>query len=114
MEKIFKKLLPAIAAGLAGILSYYFIVGWYNVFPWAIAALLIGYLSKTRRASLINGAVFGYVLFLVYIALGYAGKTDTASMIKFVLFDVLFSLVGALACLIGAFVGNWIKGKVVG
>ncbi len=36
-----------------------------------------------------------------------------ANMFKFILFDVLFSLAGAVACAIGAFVGNWLKGKFV-
>jgi len=33
-------------------------------------------------------------------------------MIKFILFDILFSFVGSLGCAVGAFVGNWIKGKL--
>jgi uncharacterized membrane protein (UPF0136 family) len=112
MEKTFKKLLPALSAALLSILSYYFIKGWYNIIPWAIAAIIVGYLSQNRRASIINGAVFGYFLFLVYILLGYAGKTDTASILTFILFTLLFSLVGSVACAAGAFVGNLFKGKV--
>ncbi|MFI5140356.1 MAG: DUF5518 domain-containing protein, partial [Sphingobacteriales bacterium] len=94
---------------LLSVLSYYFIKGWYNVIPWAIAALIVGYLSESRRNSLINGAVFGYFLFVVYIVLGYTGKTDTASIIKFILFTLLFNLVGSVACAAGAFVGNLLK-----
>jgi len=89
MEKILKKLLPVVSAMLLSILSYYFVKGWYNIIPWAIAALIVGYLSENRRASLVNGAVFGYFLFVVYILLGYAGKTDTASILKFILFTML-------------------------
>jgi uncharacterized membrane protein (UPF0136 family) len=111
MEKPFKKLLPAASAVLLSILSYYFVKGWYNVIPWAIAAIIVGYLSQNRRASIINGAVFGYFLFLVYILLGYAGKTDTASILTFILFTLLFSLVGSIACVAGAFVGNLLNWK---
>ncbi len=113
METTIKKLLPGVSAVLLAILSYYFITGWYNIIPWAIAALIVGYFSKNRRYSIINGAIFGYFLFLVYILAGYSGKTDTTSIIKFILFDVFFSLAGAVACSIGAFVGNWLKGKIV-
>jgi hypothetical protein len=85
--------------------------GWYDVFPWAIVALIIGYTSKTRRNSIINGAIFGYVLFLVYIFAGYNGKTDIAAMFHFILFNLFFSLVGAIAGGIGAFLGYLIKNK---
>jgi hypothetical protein len=109
MERVVKKLLVAVVAILLSIASYYLFYGWYDVFPWAIAALIIGFTSKNRRNSIINGAIFGYLLFLVYIYLGYKGKTDTSSFIKFILFDLFFSLVGALAGIIGSFIGNWVK-----
>ncbi|WP_096350783.1 hypothetical protein [Mucilaginibacter gotjawali] len=92
--------------------TFYLIYGWYNVFPWAIVALIIGYTGKNRRDGIINGAIFGYFLFLVYIYAGYKGRTDTSAMAKFILFDALFSLVGAFAGAIGAFIGNWLKGKI--
>jgi len=100
------------AIGLS-FLSNYYIKGWYNIIPWAIAALLIGYFSGSRRDAIINGAIFGYFLFLFYILLGYGGKTDAGSIMKFIAFNILFSLVGAIAGMIGAFIGNWLKGKIV-
>ncbi len=107
------KILVIIAAGaLLAVVSNYFITGWYNIIPWVIAALLVGWLSDTRLNSIICGVVFGYVLFLVYIWLGYNGKTDSGSMVKFVLFDLGFSLVGGAAGVVGALIGNWLKGIV--
>ncbi|HWZ03476.1 MAG TPA: hypothetical protein VNX40_07655 [Mucilaginibacter sp.] len=108
-----KKLFTGFCGILTGLATFYLMYGWYDVFPWAVVALIIGYSSKNRRDSIINGAIFGYFLFLVYIYAGYKGKTDMAGMIKFILFDILFSLVGALAGAIGAFIGNWLQGKVV-
>jgi len=109
-------MMTKIIIGLSGVLvsfiTFYFMYGWYDVFPWAAAAFIIGYTSKSRRGSIVNGAIFGYFLFLVYIFAGYKGKTDAASMIKFILFDMLFSLVGSIACAVGAFVMNWLKGKL--
>ena len=106
------KILVIIAvSALFATVSNYFIAGWYNIIPWAIASLLIGFVSDTRRNAFIYGAVFGYGLFLVYIWLGYNGKTDTTSMIKFLLFDVAFSLVGGTVGLTGTFIGYWLKGK---
>jgi hypothetical protein len=106
-----KKILAGFWGILIGLATFYLMYGWYDVFPWALVALAIGYASKTRRESIISGAIFGYTLFLAYIYLGYKGKTDTDAMTKFVLFDAAFSLVGALAGAIGAFIGNWLRGK---
>ena len=102
MKKSIKILVIVAGAALLGALSNYFITGWYNIIPWAVAALLVGFASDTRRNAIIYGAVFGYVLFLVYIGLGYGGKTDAASMVKFLLFDAGFSLVGGVAGLVGS------------
>jgi len=109
-----KKLLAGILGIFTGLATFYLVSGWYSVFPWAVAVLVIGYASTNRRDSIINGAIFGYILFLVYILLGYQGKTDTGSIIKFIAFNVLFSLVGAIAGIIGAFMGNWLKRKIRG
>ncbi|HEY5326280.1 MAG TPA: DUF5518 domain-containing protein [Mucilaginibacter sp.] len=111
MERLVKKLLITLLAVVVSILSYYFVTGWYNVITWAIAALVVGYMSENRRNSIINGFLFGYFLFLVYILLGYNGKIDTSSMVKFILFDVFFSLIGSVACIVGAIVGNLFKRK---
>jgi len=92
-----------------GIVTYYFMYGWYDVFPWAVVALIIGYTSNSRRDSIINGSVFGYVLFLVYVFLGYKNKTGIEGMIRFVVFDMLFSLVGAICGAVGAYLGNLVK-----
>jgi len=112
METMMKKIIMSLLGVAVGIVTYYFMYGWYDIFPWAIVALIIGYAIKTRRESIINGAIFGYLLFLVYIYLGYKGKTDTSDMIKFILFDMLFSLVGAICGAVGAYLGNLIKKRV--
>ena len=112
MEKIREKLLVGLTGILVGLATYYLMYGWYDVFPWAIVALAVGYLSKNRNNSLINGAIFGYFLFLVYIYAGYKGKTDTVATIKFILFDIVFSLVGAIAGAVGGLIGYWFKQKL--
>jgi hypothetical protein len=111
METTMKKIIMGLFGVAVGIVTWYFMYGWYDVFPWAVAALIIGYTGKNRRESIINGAIFGYLLFLVYIYLGYRGKTDMASFFKFILFDVIFSLVGAICAVVGAYLGNLLKKK---
>ncbi|MBS1524147.1 MAG: DUF5518 domain-containing protein [Bacteroidetes bacterium] len=105
-----KKRLPFIAAAIVlGFLSSRFVVGWYTTIPWVIATPIVGYLSTTRRDSLINGGLFGYVLFLAYTSSVYRGKTDTKSILTFVGFTLIFSLIGAIAGTAGGFIGNWLK-----
>ena len=87
------------------------IYGWINLIPWAIAVLLIGYLSKTKKASLINGAVFGYFLFVSYIFFGYKGNTALGPYTTFIFFMLGFSLIGAFAGLIGSYVGFLIRSQ---
>ncbi|HTD42257.1 MAG TPA: DUF6518 family protein [Mucilaginibacter sp.] len=111
MKKYVTNLLSGLSGALLGLISYYFFYGWYDVFPWAIAALIIGYTSKDRRGSIINGAIFGYFLFLVYIFAGYKNKTGTSGFIYFIIFNLFFSLVGSIAGIVGSFIGNWFKQK---
>jgi len=106
-----KKLIICTGTTILSLFSYYFIQGWYNVIPWTIAALTIGYISKSRRECIVNGALFGYFLFLVYILFGYSGKTDTTSIVKFTVFNLLFSLVGAIAGIIGSYIGYLLRGS---
>jgi hypothetical protein len=113
MEKIRERLLIGITGVLLGVISYYLINGWYTIIPWAIVTLAIGYFSKTHINSLVNGAIFGYFLFLSYIFIGYQRKTDTESVLKFALFDVVFSLIGAGVGLAGGFGGFLMKNKIV-
>ena len=112
MKNIVKILVVIVAAATLATVSNYFFTGFYNIIPWSVAALIIGFAADSRRDIIITGAVFGYVLFVVYIWLGYNGKTDTGSMEKFALFDAAFSLVGGGCGIVGAFIGRWMKIKV--
>ncbi|HVV54939.1 MAG TPA: hypothetical protein VHC47_06435 [Mucilaginibacter sp.] len=109
MGKFWKRAAAALTAVVLAVISDKFITGWYNLIPWGIAAFIIGYISKDRPTGIINAAIFGYVLSLVYIYLGYSGKTDSGSMIHFILFDVFVSLLGAVAGIICAFAGSRLR-----
>jgi hypothetical protein len=109
MNAFLKRAVIIIAAILLGIGSFYFINGWYNVIPWIIAALIIGYVSFGQKDIIMNGALFGYFLFVVYIFVGYSGNRDSSSMVKIISFSLLFSFVGAIAGVAGAFIGNWLR-----
>jgi hypothetical protein len=112
--KPFLKIFVLIAlASLLAAISKYFVHGWYNIIPWVIATLLVGFLAQSRKRYIINGAVFGYFLFFIYIILAYSGKTDPMSLVKFIAFAVIFSLVGSLAGIAGSFIGNFIRRKFI-
>ena len=104
-----KRIIVSAAAIVLGFLSSRFVNGWYTTIPWVIVTPIVGFLSTSRRDSVINGALFGYVLFLVYISSVYRGKTDAKSILIFIGFNLAFSLVGAIAGVVGSFIGNWVK-----
>lgn len=108
--KSFLHIILVMAVGvLLAVGSFYYLAGWYNVVPWAIVSLIIGYRCNSIKQSLLLGAVFGYFLFLAYIFWSYSGKPDTPSLEKFILFDVGFSLIGAVVGAGGSFAGFWLK-----
>lgn len=107
-----QKLIAVISGLLLGVNSYYLFTGWLNIIPWAIFALLTGWLSSGKRNVIINGALFGYFLFLAYTIMGYTGNTDKTSILKFTFFTIAFSLVGAIAGIIGGLIGNFLKTKI--
>jgi len=109
MEAARRILIIIVAGGVLGALSYFYLNGWYNVIPWAIASVFIGYKSSTMRSALIGGAVFGYVLFLVYTYVGYNGKNDLHGYIRFVLIDLGLSFIGAIVGVAGCFAGFYLK-----
>ena len=98
-----KYLYYIVAAVVLGMLSMLWVHGWYTTIPWIIATLIVGWVSTTRRSAMINGGIFGFVLFLTYIFAGYTGKTDIKSLSVFVLFNLGFSLVGGISVSLAAF-----------
>ena len=86
--------------------------GWLNILPWSISALIVGYISLNKKNSLINGAVFGYFLFVSYIFFGYKGDTELTQYSRFIVFALLFSFAGAISGLIGAYIGYLIHKKI--
>jgi hypothetical protein len=109
MQNAIRILVIVIVGGLLGVGSYYLINGWYNVIPWAVVSLFIGYRCKTTRQGIIDGAVFGYVLFLVYLFVGYNTGTDVQGFIRFVLIDIGLSLIGAVIGAAGSYAGFFLK-----
>ncbi len=105
MSFITRKIVLIPGGILLGILSHYVITGWYTLIPWVIVTPLVGFGYREARQAVIGGLLFGYVLFLSYLLMGYGGQTDFLDLVKFLGFSLLFSLVGALCGLAGAYIG---------
>ena len=95
------------------ITKHYFLVGWFNLIPWIIGGLIVGYFSLSKKDIIVNGALYGYFLFLSYILTGYIDKSDTTGRGKMLIMFILFSLVGGIAGIIGAFIGNFLRRKLL-
>ncbi len=108
------KILLILVAALIGFLSSRIVVGWYTTIPWMLGTLSVGYLAANRREALLNGALFGYMIFVVYMPSVYRGASDTKSILMFIGFVLAFSLIGAIAGIVGGFLGNLIRRKVKG
>ena len=107
------KLITIFLAIVISIISYYIFTGWFNIIPWTIFALLTGYFSTNQRSTVINGVLFGYFLFFIYILIGYKGNSDRTGIIRIILFSLVFSLVGAVAGIISALIGQFLKCKLI-
>ncbi len=105
------KVLLILVAAVLGFVSSRFVVGWYTTVPWMLSTLCVGYIALDRRKAIINGAIFGYVIFTFYMPSVYRGATDTKSILLFMGFVLAFSLIGGMAGIVGGFVGNLLSRK---
>ena len=112
MSHALKKLSVLLLGIIIGMLSYYFLNGWFNIIPWSVVTLAIGYTTSQRKDTIIFGALFGYSLFFTYILVGYRGSMDPMGVLKIVGFTFVFSFAGSLAGIVGALIGKFIRQKI--
>lgn len=69
---------------------------------WAAIGLAIGVYSVNRRASILNGALFGFAVSYSFMISGYVGNdTLTSRLIPFMVFGIFGALCGLTLGLIG-------------
>lgn len=83
-----------------------FVGSWLTLIPWGIAGLGIGLYTISKKEALINGAIYGFVLSLVFLISGYNGTRPLMSVLPFF---VLLSLFGALSGLILGLIGYFLR-----
>lgn len=105
------QLIAAIIVGaFLGVLGakYLFVGSWLSLVLWGIVGLALGYWSGKRKA-LLNGAVFGFVISFVFMAVGYSGVAPFISRIPFF---ALLGLFGAVCGLVLGWLGSLIRSRV--
>ena len=104
---IIKTAASIIIGVLLGIIGarYVFVGSWLSLIPWGIAGLAIGFWGD-RRAGMINGAVFGFVLAFVFMIAGYGG---TASLLSRLPFFAILGLFGAFCGFVLGILGFLLK-----
>ena len=95
-----------IFAAIVGVMLGLLGGGVFVLLPWTVAGLVIGYLSKTRKESIISGVVFGFLLSFLFMVHGYQGKNPITQAIPLFLGLGLF---GALCGTILSFVSFTLK-----
>ncbi len=106
-----KTITGMIVGALLGVLGsrYLFVGSAVSLIVWGIAGLLLGYWSDTRRQSMINGGLSGFVLCFVFMLAGYTGSESVTSLFPFF---ALLGLVGAVCGLIWSWIGFFLKNKL--
>jgi len=84
---------------------YLFVGSALSLVPWGIAGLAIGYWGDSR-ASMINGAAYGFALTFVFLVAGYTGS---ASLLSRLPFFALLGLFGAICGLVLGILGYLLK-----
>lgn len=46
---------------------------WITLIPWGLAGLVVGYVSNSRKQSVINGGSYGFLLGFVFMMGQYTG-----------------------------------------
>jgi hypothetical protein len=79
-----------------------------TLIPWAVAAVVVGSISRDRRQALASGAAYGFALGFSFIAFDYSGADPLLAKIPF------FAILGVVSAVFGAalsLAGQWFRGR---
>lgn len=109
------RLFVAIIAGLIlGIIGsrYLFVGSFLSLLPWSLVGLATGIYAKTKKEALINGAIYGFVLSLIFMLSGYKGSRPVFMVLPFFILLGLFGAIcGSILGLIGLLIKKVYKRK---
>ena len=113
MSLFLRRTIIVVTAMILGFISAHFFASWYNVIPWVIVAVIIGYESSGTKDIIINGSLFGYFVFLFYLLTSNIWNSDIKASITFSGFSLAFSVVGIFVGIAGVYIGNFIREKII-
>jgi hypothetical protein len=107
-----KSIIVSVAIG--GLIGY---VGGpaFVLIPWTVVGLVIGYLCNSRKATLVHGAAYGFVLAYVFMISGYSGQAALGTKIlPFIVFGIVGAFCGVVLAVIGQYVSKYLHagGKI--
>ena len=87
------------AAALAVLLGFLatrmLFLQWATLIPWAVAAVVVGAISRDRREALAGGAAYGFALGFSFTAFGYGGSDPLLGKVPF------FAILGVVSAAFG-------------
>lgn len=81
------------------------------VIPWGILAILIAFLAKSKRESLLLGGLFGFVISYSYLWFNDTSSYTAKKIIFLALLIIVPAAFGLLCGLLGSWLGWIIKAK---
>ncbi len=97
-----------ILSALVGVITGFFTIhsplinSWLSIFFWIVVGLGILYSSLNRTTALYAGATFGFFTIASWLISGFKGAQDKIG--SFLMLTLVFSILGSVCGLIGAFV----------
>ena len=88
-------LMSAILGAVVGLISAktFFAHSWTALLPWGLIGLVVGYPAKTKKIVVMSGAIYGFILPVVFTLTGYQGSGPWKP--AFFLLALVLGIVGA-------------------
>lgn len=100
--KLRANIISVLISLLTGAIVGYFKGPVFVLAIWALIGLALGAYSVGRKASILNGAAFGFAVSYVFMVSGYTGADPLSTKLApFLLFGVFGSICGLLLGLLG-------------
>lgn len=80
-----------------------------TLIPWAVAAIVVGAISRDRRQALVSGAAYGFALGVSFIAFDYGGADPILGKVPF------FAALGVVSAIFGSALsvaGQWLTARL--
>ena len=92
--------------------KYLFVGSWLNLVLWGTVGVSIGWFAQSKKESLADGALFGFVLSFSFMMAGYGGSMSRISrVLPFSVLGVFGAICGMALGIIGQVIVTHVKRK---